>query len=550
MDGWRLSPLSSVIASPKQAVFAAGSMPIARRVLLPSFIDCFFIALLVWLFIAGPYGWSALLADGDAGWHIRTGQYILATHTIPKTDLFSFSRAGQPWFAWEWLSDVGFALLYQAAGLKGVVLFAGVLIACFATLLLRFMVWRGANGLIAAVVCLAAVAASSIHFLARPHLFTLVFMVLALWTLEADRQRRRRWVWLLIPLTALWTNLHGGFPILFILLALFGAGALLERWGEGRAVLLEPLRHYSLLAGGCLAATLLNPFGLGLDRHIIEYLRSDWIRTVVQEFQAPTFRSENQLQFEILLLAGLLAAGFCLRARRFTDALLVAGFAHLALTSARHIPLFAAVAAPVVAVEASELWRQAVSGRSRRSILGILGAVSEDVSPGFRRISIAIPAALLVIAFAPGMGVWPSDFPQLLFPVKMIAAHADAFADRRVLTTDQWGDYLIFRFWPKNRVFVDGRTDFYGPRVGGEYIDLWHGQSRWKKLIEQYGFESALIPPDWPLAALLREDGGWKVIIADKQAVLFLRQRAPVAAWPSGTRRQYGAMPVNRILAY
>ncbi len=535
--------MSSVVAaSPPQAgFFAAGSTSIARRVLFPSFIDCFFIALLVWLFIAGPYGWSALLADGDAGWHIRTGQYILETHSIPKTDLFSFSRAGQPWFAWEWLSDVAFALLYNIAGLKGVVLFAGVLITCFATLLLRFMVWRGANGLIAAVVCLAAVAASSIHFLARPHLFTLVFMVLAMWTLEADRQRRRRWVWLLVPLTALWTNLHGGFPILFILLALFAAGGLLERWGQGRTALLEAVRHYGLLLAGCLGATVLNPFGLGLHRHIIEYLRSDWIRTVVQEFQAPTFRSENQLQFEILLFAGLLAAGFCLRTRRFTDALLVAGFAHLALTSARHIPLFAAVAAPIVAIEASVLWRQAVAASGRRSIPGILGAVTEDMSPGFRRISLAIPAALLLIAFAPGMGAWPADFPQLLFPVKMIAAHSAELAERRVLTTDQWGDYLIFRFWPKNRVFVDGRTDFYGPRTGGDYIDLWHGQSGWKKLMDQYGFEAVLVPPDWPLSALLREDGRWKVVSADKQAVLFRRERGPVVALTAGTNG--GAAP-------
>jgi hypothetical protein len=522
--------LSSVSASPRPAgLFLAEAPPLIRRLLLPSFIDCFFIALLVWLFVAGPYGWSALLADGDAGWHIRTGEYILNTHSIPRTDLFSFSRAGQPWFAWEWLSDVVFALIYRTAGLKGIVLFGGVLIASFATLLLRFMVWRGANGLIAAVVCLPAVAASSIHFLARPHLFTLLFFVTALWILEADRLRPRRELWLLVPLTTLWTNLHGGFPVLFILIALFLVGAVAERLGSGREALPAVGRRYGTLLGACLAATLLNPFGIGLHRHIVEYLRSDWIRSVVEEFQAPTFRSENQFQFEMLLLAAALAAGFRLRERRYTDALLVVGFAHLALTSARHIPLFAAAAAPVVALEASALWQRGVGAGKPRSVLAILGAVTRDLSPGFRRVSVAIPVAVALIALVPGMGVWPADFPQQLFPVRMIGAHEEALATGRVLTTDQWGDYLIFRFWPRNRVFVDGRTDFYGPSVGGDYIDLWHGQSRWQRLLDQYRFDAALIPPDWPLCALLRQDPGWKVISTDKQAVLLFR-RQPAAA--------------------
>src|SRR5258708_13785851 len=80
--------------------------------LLPGFSDCLFLAVLFWLFASGSGGWSGLLADGDTGWHIRTGQWILENHSVPHTDLFSFSKAGQPWFAWEWLSDVVFAFLH------------------------------------------------------------------------------------------------------------------------------------------------------------------------------------------------------------------------------------------------------------------------------------------------------------------------------------------------------------------------------------------------------------------------------------------------------
>ena len=74
--------------------------------LTPSLSDCFFVAIMMWLFVCGASGWKSLLMDGDTGWHIRTGEYILAHHAVPTHDLFSFSKPDAPWFAWEWLSDV------------------------------------------------------------------------------------------------------------------------------------------------------------------------------------------------------------------------------------------------------------------------------------------------------------------------------------------------------------------------------------------------------------------------------------------------------------
>jgi len=134
-------------------------------VLLPSLSDCLFLAILLWVFAAGS-GWSVLLADGDTGWHIRTGEYILDTHSVPSHDLFSFSKAGQPWFAWEWLSDVIFAVLHRAWGLKGVVVFSGLVLSLSATLLFRYMIWRGANLLAALAATLLATGASTVHYLA------------------------------------------------------------------------------------------------------------------------------------------------------------------------------------------------------------------------------------------------------------------------------------------------------------------------------------------------------------------------------------------------
>ena len=221
--------------------------------------DFLFLAVLVWLFVATPGGWSSLLADGDTGWHIRTGDYILDHWAIPHHDIFSFSKAGQPWFAWEWGADVLFALLVRAGGLKALVLFCGLIVALFVTLLFRLALAQGANPFIALVLTLLAIGATSIHYLARPHIFTLVLLPICLAILQHNRH-----LWVLLPLIVLWTNLHGGF---LAFLACFALWWLTHRTAR--------LALWLLL---CSAATLINPYGFHLHAHIFSYLRSDWIR--------------------------------------------------------------------------------------------------------------------------------------------------------------------------------------------------------------------------------------------------------------------------------
>ena len=80
-----------------------------------------------------------MLYDADTGWHIRNGEIILATHSVPRTDLFSYTRAGQPWYAWEWLYDMVIAAIHHVAGLNGVVLFTAVIIAATFALLFGFL---------------------------------------------------------------------------------------------------------------------------------------------------------------------------------------------------------------------------------------------------------------------------------------------------------------------------------------------------------------------------------------------------------------------------
>ncbi len=504
---------------------------LATRLLTPSLSDCFLLSVMVWLFVAGTGGWTALLLDGDCGWHIRTGDLILATGSVPRTDPFSFTRLGEAWFAWEWLSDVLFAVLHQAIGLKGVVLLAGVLISSFATLLLRHAVWAGANMFAALAVTLLAVGASSVHFLARPHLFTLVLFAAAMWLLDRDRRVGGYAVWLLVPLTVLWTNLHGGFLALVASLGLLTLGAAGETLLKSQAAPgWSGVRRYALLTASCLAASAMNPYGINLHKHVWAYLHSEWIRNVVQEFQSPNFRTENLQQFEILVFAGLLVSGRLAARKRLVEPLWLLFWTHSALGSVRHAPLYAIVAVPVLAVELTRHWKGIATRAPKNSVCAILDAVMKERSAAFCRISLWPVLAVAVLVSVNEPLKWPRAFPAQKFPIRMTDRYAPLLAGSRVFTTDQWADYLIYRLYPKQRVFIDGRSDFFGEQLGREYVAIRDGRFDWLQLLEKRRVEVVLAPVENPIASLLKQRSGWTLVHDDGQAALFELRRIPNAA--------------------
>jgi len=492
------------------------------RVLIPSLSDLFFLAVLILLFMtSGAAGWEGLLSDADVGWHIRTGDYILDHHAVPYVDLYSFSKPAAPWYAWEWLTDVMDSGLHRIAGLKGIVLMAAILIALFALSMVRRMVARDAHLFIALAVALVGVGGSSMHFLARPHLLTLLFLSISVWVIEEDRRRPSARIWWLVPLAVLWTNLHGGFLALIVVLGLATVGTAIEAWFNFQGTIRDAVR-YGKLTLACSAATLVNPYGWNLHRHVAEYLRSDWIRNVIQEFQSPSFRSENMLQFEALLLVGLIVAGAQFRRWKVVEGLWIVFWAHMALGSVRHAPLFVAITAPIIAGQLSTWWNHWTAHVKKNSLPGILNLMAADALKGFRRTSVW-PAVAVVVLMLMGAPIkWPQDFPEFVFPVKIVRTHTDLILKSRVLTTDQWADYLIY-VNPAQKVFIDGRSDFYGPEVGNDYLRLTSGAWDWRQLVDKYRFNLALLPVDSALTQILKLAPDWRVLEDDGKRILLVR---------------------------
>jgi len=490
---------------------------VRSRWLKPSLVEVFFLAIILAAF-GRPQSWQSLISDGDCGWHIRTGDLILQTGHVPRVDPFSFSRAGQPWFAWEWLSDVIFSSLHRWGGLAAVAGFCVVLLSLTAALLLAWLLRRGAGLWIGAAISLAVVSASTTHYLARPHIFSLLFTTASLWLIDEDRRHASPLIWTLVPISALWANLHGGFVGLIAILGLLLAAAVWDRhWFA--------LRRYGLLAALCLAATLLNPYGWQLHRHIATYLGSSWILDNVQEFQSPRIRSENMLVFAALLLIGAALSSRAIARREWFEAALVLAWGFAALRSARHVPLYAVAAAPLIASECAALWSRAADRRSRGSPVTIFWQLSQELGRS-RHLGVWTPLLAVV-------GLWlvlpraaVADFPSAGFPNVAVARHIDLLRPARVLTSDQWADYLIYRLYPKEKVFFDGRSDFYGVEVGHDYQALLSVSPDWRQVLDRYRFDVALLPMDWPLGAVLERDPDWKVVDCSPDFRLLARRTA------------------------
>ncbi len=494
---------------------------VSDRWWLPPLAEVVFVAVLLWVLVGGQA--RALLADGDTGWHIRTGEYILAERRVPRADLFSFSRPGAEWFAWEWASDVLFALAHRAAGLEGVVLLGGALLAATSAALFQFVMWQRANVIVAVVTMLLAASASTVHWLARPHLFTSLLFVLSVWMLEADRRRPGRRLWALLAVAVAWANLHGGFVILPLTTGLYATAAAWAALEPGRPSDWRAAQRYGLLTAAVTAATLLNPYGYRLHLHIWKFLGADFIRKWVEEFQSPRFRGESMLAFELLLLLGLLSVPWLWRRGEYAAALLVVALAHAALGSVRHVVLYVLAATPVVARRLSAAL-EALPGPWGRAVNSLL----TDFAPGgpTRRWVPLWSAAALALAAAfldSGPARWQVDFPKEKFPQAALAATEKQLVGRRVFTSDQWADYLIYRYYPEVRVFIDGRSDFYGRAIGQQYLDLMQATHRWEETLNRNGFDRALLPPDWPLATVLKAHPDWRLDYDDGQALLLRR---------------------------
>jgi len=462
--------------------------------------------------------------DTDTWWHLRAGQWIVENRQVPRTDPFSHTMQGGPWAYPGWLAQVVMLGFFRLGGLQGLTLFTALLVGVGLAFLWSFL--EGALLLRASVLLLAA-AASAVYWAARPHVATFALASFFLWALERRRTgTRARVIWLLPLGMALWTNVHGGFVIGFVLIltyltgtlvevvvtALAGQAPLAESWRRRRADLaaLAAVFLVSLLAAG------INPHGPAILLYPIKTLSIPVLQEHIQEWQSPDFKQANLMPFLTMLVALIAALAASRRATSATELMAVGGWTALALLAVRNVPTFALVAAPVISRQASAALEPLVQrGRS-----------TTDVWSGQQLVHGLAGAALVLL----GLG-WATvqlspkrsqDHLQSLVPLGAFAALKETRPPGLLFNDYNWGGYVLWDLYPDYPSFVDGRTDVFTPRIFDDYLRLWNARGEWASLLDQYGVGIVLVPPQAPLSEALQQ-AGWDELYQDSKSVVLLR---------------------------
>jgi len=419
--------------------------------------------------------------DVDVFWHIKAGQWIVEHRALPSTDIFSSVDPERPWHTFQWGYEVLVYGLDQAGGLTLVRAVHATAILSAVALLVLFLWRRTGSGLAVLLGVTPVLVGFADRIRCRPDAFNLLFTVIALPVL-LERRWKTRHLLMLLGLTLLWANLHGGgVLLLFILIAGRGLGLLLEdltaaakRAGEVHAEHAPPIPWRELLREAVLSTAplllaLAMPgfargvyqafFMLGPSREFIP----EWMNSFGFLFEAASTWHERLAALGpllwLLVLVGtstrrVVRNGWHLREFHWRLIGLAIPLGFLALKHVRFLWLGGLIATLVATI-----WLPAPLRKGRRP---------------------ASPRDLSVIAVTLALGLMNVDYlvnhlhggaPRMLrtavmdlepgeFPERATDFLEDVDACGGVLNHAPWGGYLLYRLWPRARVYTDGRGNF------------------------------------------------------------------------------------------
>nr|WP_024519031.1 hypothetical protein [Bradyrhizobium sp. Tv2a-2] len=449
-----------------------------------------------------------LLQDSDSFWQIGIGQWIIDHAAMPYADFYSFTHAGQPWLSTAWLSQVLYAIAYAHHGWAGVVVLAALAIAAGLAILVHLLepYFEPAHRILLAMLALAL---SWHHLLARPHVLALPVMVAWSGGLIMSVDRRASPPWLLLPLIALWANLHGGFVLG---LALIAPVALEAVWTSDADRRIAVATRWAMFGIAALAASCCTPYGWHTLAAAGSILDLGGVLSVLSEWQPADFSSFGLFEATLLGLIGLaLYRGIIVSPPRIALLLLLT---QMALAHVRSIDAFAFLTPLALAKPFADHWLPQRAA-----------AVARDAAP------VSAMALLAMLAVATGTvastAAYTGHHDFVFVKTQTPAAAVDALTQqgaKRIFNAYEFGGYLIGRGIP---TFIDGRAELYGERYVLDYFDAVAARDidRLTALLDDGRIDATLLPPHTPAAQLLDRMSGWRRLYADDIAIVHVRAR-------------------------
>jgi len=343
-----------------------------------------------------------------------------------------------------------------------------------------------------------------------------------------ERTRPPR-LWIFLPFFAVWANMHGGFVMGWFLIGTYLAGELAE-WlvGTDRSTRSHRIRLLATTLALAMVATLLNPHGIELQRHVLGFFGKHFIMDNTAEFLSPDFHDIDGRLFLCAILLTLGALTLSSPRPSFPRLFTILIFLAFGLISVRNMALYGLVALPLIARHVDTGWRALPDPR------GIRGRFAETASRTSTWPWVApVAVALALLAGAHGRigssQIMALGFDPATFPVAAVGRAREAKLDGRLFSEFGWGGYLIYA-WPEQRIFIDGGTDFFGEDLFREYSRIKLLRPGWRELLHKWDISLVLIRQPSSLAHELAREGQWISWYCDSLAVLYRRTPEPPVA--------------------
>jgi len=458
------------------------------------------------------------VADPDVYIHLRDGRYWLESNLHVDKEPFAYTVPDKPFERTEWLFRVGAYLAWRMGGYNLLILLKAAVItaALFFLGMLAYRRWPNL-GVVSLLLGLAVLAPATRLFPERPYIFTYLFLPISLLLLDDFRRAASRKIWWLVPLTALWSNLHPGFLVLFGFMGAQilddGLAWLRSRDGQAKSRALTLLG----VTAACLAAGTLNMQGPSIYAFVLNTMGTEDFMKYLVEWQPP--RVSQEPVFFVLLAAVWLSVAADYRRLKLADLLPLLACTYLGLKSYRNIPLLLIAGLPVLAGHA-----RALAGRFHSM---------RPWSPKARKLACGAGAALalvlLAVAAQTGYAFRGGEVAGF-FPAGGLDWISRQAWQGRILTHDIWGGYTGWRTHGKIKVFMDGRMPTYGPALYSDYRKMiWGDAQQCLALLDRHQIEGLLVSPknEQRLYLQLWQSGRWALIYWDDVCQFYVRRGGP-----------------------
>jgi len=481
-------------------------------------IEYILLGAIFWGIVAsGP---KILNFDGDLPRHILTGNLILQTQQVRTTDIFSFRTVGYPSFPHEWLSQVIFGAVYDWMGLDGVVLLTALVIMLTWGIVFRRTLSKSKSIFFALTFTSLGVAASQIHVLPRPHIFTYLLTAIWMTLLENINENKTRLWWLFPLVMLLWVNIHGMFVLGIVILGIYLIGDFLDHpsitWFTS-----EKTKSLSLGGGASLLTTFFSPSGPKIWEVIASLGSNTYITTKIPEYQSANFHLPETWLFIIIILLTIVSFGRTSERVSWIDIFLVVSFTAIALYTSRMIPLFAIIVSPIAAKAVADwAWREYPQSR----LFTLEENISKINSTSNGLIWIFAIVLFIAVLLRSGNTIDPEGrgnvFDERFFPVKAISWLETHPQDGHMFNEFDWGGYLLLKLWPDQKIFMDGHTHIYGETLTREYEQVINLSPGWEETLAKYDVKWIIMRRNTPLIKALSGSDNWNIAYEDSTTTI------------------------------